>query len=124
MNNLTVIVPMLPPSVNHCYRNNGRGGRILTDEAKTFRELVYYEARSTAQLTGWELPAGALAFTLVLVFGDDRRCDIDNRIKSAIDAVALALGFDDARVRRIVIEHAGVERCRPLCEMILEAHDG
>lgn len=121
MTALTVIIPMLPPTVNHMYRPNGRGGRILTDEAKTFRELVCYEARSVASLTRWPMPKGALALRLLLTFGDNRRTDIDNRIKSALDALALSLNFDDSRVHRIVIEHAGIDKCRPLCEMILEA---
>lgn len=41
------------------------------------------------------------------------------RAKSAIDAVALALGFDDQRIDRVVIERAGYEARRPLCEMIV-----
>ena len=118
---LIVIVPMLPPTVNHMYRPDGRGGKLLTDEAKTFRELVCYEARSTANAAGWTVPMSALMFTLILIFGDNRKTDIDNRVKAGLDAVALALQFDDSRVKRIVIEHAGVEKCRPRCEMILEA---
>lgn len=46
---------------------------------------------------------------------------IDNRAKSAIDALALALGFDDSRVEDIRIRRVGVDPKRPLCEMILEA---
>lgn len=117
---LTVIVPVLPPTVNHMYAPNGRGGRILTEQAQAFRALAGYEARATAGLTGWRVPAGPLALTILLTFGDRRRADIDNRAKAALDALALALGFDDARVDEIVIRRVGVDKGRPLCEMILQ----
>jgi Holliday junction resolvase RusA-like endonuclease len=116
---LCIIVPMLPPTVNHCYRPNGRGGRILTDEAQTFRQVVALEIRDMLMRTGWQLPAGRLEFELKLTYGTRARTDIDNRAKSAIDAVALALGFDDQRIDRVVIERAGYEARRPLCEMIV-----
>lgn len=121
MTNLTIIVPMLPPSVNHMYRPNGKGGKILTDEAKTFRELVCYEARSTANAQGWKVPLAPLSLTILLTYGDDRRNDLDNRVKAAQDALSLALGFDDRRIDALTIRRVGVEKCRPLCEMILEA---
>ncbi len=61
---LCIIVPMLPPTVNHCYRPNGRGGRILTDEAQTFRQVVALEIRDMLMRTGWQLPDGRLEFEL------------------------------------------------------------
>lgn len=118
---LTVIVPILPPTINHAYRPNGRGGRLLTDELITFRGWVMIEAHTTMRRTGWQLPTGRLQLTMLLTFGTHRkRVDIDNRIKCGLDALALALGFDDSRVDRIIIERIGVDPKRPLCEMILE----
>ncbi len=117
---LVVIVPMLPPSVNHYYLLNKNGSRRLSDEARAFREYAGLEARSTASLMGWRVPAGRLKLTLLLTFGSRRKTDIDNRIKAGLDALALALGFDDSRVDRIEVERVGVEPGRPLCEMILE----
>ena len=117
---LTVVVLMLPPTVNHMYRPDGRGGKILTDQAQDFRRLAGYEARITANLTRWRVPDGSLKLTLLLTFGDRRKTDIDNRIKPALDALALALDFDDSRVDRIEVVRVGVDPRRPLCEMILE----
>jgi Holliday junction resolvase RusA-like endonuclease len=119
MQPLTIIVPMLPPSVNHMYLGNRYGGKRLSEEALKFRSKVESEAHATANGTGWKLPSGALEFTVRLTYPTKRRTDIDNRIKAALDAIALALDFDDVRIKRIVIEHAGIDPKRPLCEMIL-----
>lgn len=124
MQPLIVIVPLLPPSVNHMYASNRDGSKRLTQEALTFRQAVAAEARSTANLTGWRVPDGRLKLAIKLTFGSRARQDIDNRAKSAIDALALALGFDDVRIDRVVIERIGVEPRRPLCELILAAFDG
>lgn len=119
---LIIIVPLLPPTINHAYRPNGRGGKLLTDELITFRQEVATEARDVVRLTGWTLPDARLQLTLLLTFGTAaRRVDIDNRVKTALDALALALGFDDSLVDRIVIERVGIDKGRPLCEMVLEA---
>ena len=117
---LTVILDILPPTVNHMYAANANGGKRLTDAANAFRELAGYTARAAATRTGFR-PAPRMALTMRLTFGDRRNQDIDNRIKSALDALALALGFDDSCVDRIVIERAGYARGCPRCELILEA---
>ncbi len=124
MTSLTVIIPILPPSVNHMYQARRGGGKCLTPEALAFREAAILEARSTANGMGWRVPDGRLKIALKLTFGDLRNQDIDNRAKAGIDAVALALGFDDSRIDRVVIERVGYEKGRPLCEIILAPFDG
>jgi len=119
MKSLTVIVPILPPTVNHMYRSAGNGRKVLTDEVHAFRKHVWAEATETARLTGWTLPDGALELHMFITYGNKRNTDIDNRIKSAVDALAIALGFNDARIDRLVVERAGIEKDRPLCEMVL-----
>jgi Holliday junction resolvase RusA-like endonuclease len=119
MDKLTVIVPTLPPTINHAYKSIGKGRKALTDEALAFRQEVSAEARTTARMTGWRLPDGPLEFHLFLTYGSNRRTDIDNRVKMAIDAIALAIGFDDARIDKIEIERVGYDKGKPLCEMVL-----
>jgi Holliday junction resolvase RusA-like endonuclease len=119
MDKLTVIVPTLPPTINHAYKSIGKGRKALTDEALAFRQEVSAEARTTARMTGWRLPDGPLEFHLFLTYGSNRRTDIDNRVKMAIDAIALAIGFDDARIDKIEIERVGYDKGNPLCEMVL-----
>lgn len=120
MSALTVIVPILPPTVNHMYIATRDGGKALSDQAQAFRKLAGYEARITANTIGWTVPQGRLRLTIALTFGDRRNQDIDNRAKAGIDALALALGFDDSRIDELVIRRAGYDKGRPLCEMILE----
>lgn len=111
---------MLPPTVNHMYVQRADGGKALTNEAATFRRIVGYTARSNARRFDWTYPEGArLELTICLTFPTKRTQDIDNRVKAALDALALALGFNDSCIDRIVVERAGVVRNRPRCVMML-----
>lgn len=119
---LVMWLPMLPPSVNHLYRpGRQHGQRVLTEDARTFRALVIRDVTCQAQREGWVVPPGDLQVTIRLTFGSRARMDIDNRIKAALDAVALALGFDDQRVARLVVERVGVDPKRPACEITIQA---
>jgi Holliday junction resolvase RusA-like endonuclease len=117
---LSVTVEMLPPTVNHQYIQRADGGRALTREAETFRRLVVYVARSAARTSDWRYPAKArLELEIKLTFPTYRKSDLDNRVKSCQDALALALGFNDACIDRIIVERTPMVRNRPLCTMIL-----
>lgn len=117
---LLIAVRMLPPTVNHMYVARRQGGKALSDEARAFRELAALSARGAAQRCGWHYPPGArLELTISLTFPNRINQDIDNRVKAALDALALALGFNDSCVDRIVIGRAGTIRNQPLCEMML-----
>lgn len=43
---LRIEVPLLAPSVNHCYRNVKWGGKVLTKEAKEFKQLIGFIVRT------------------------------------------------------------------------------
>lgn len=117
---LTIIIPALPPTVNHMYAANKHGGKRLTDEAKAFREAVAEELADVCRLTRWRYVAGVpLSLTLFLTFGTHARQDGDNRLKAAADALALALGFDDRCIAAYHVYTLGVDPRRPLCEMRL-----
>ena len=116
---ISIWVRALPPTVNHYTRPNGRGGAVLTEEVNLFRQLVWAEVVNTHPRPAVP-PDARLALTMRLTFGTRRRCDIDNRAKTAIDALALALDFDDTRIDRLVVERAGYDKGRPACEMVLE----
>lgn len=113
---ITVTVAALPPTVNHMYITCRGGKKALGPEAERFRRLVLEQTTGT-QL---QVPDGPVALTVRLWFGDRRRADLDNRLKAAIDALALALRFDDSRIHEIHARREGCEPGRPRCELVLE----
>jgi Holliday junction resolvase RusA-like endonuclease len=118
MKPLTITLNVIPPSVNHMYKTSKGGARFLTPEAVAFRDEAIMQVRSAANRVGWR-PPERLAFHLRITFGNKRNVDIDNRIKAALDACALALGFNDATVDCVIAERVGVQPGRPSCQMIL-----
>ena len=90
---------MLPPTTNHMYIQLRNGGKALTPEVNDFRNQVALAVRGLAMA-----PNEDLCCTVVLTYGTKRRQDIDNRLKSLGDALALALGFDDSRITLWIAE--------------------
>jgi Holliday junction resolvase RusA-like endonuclease len=120
MKPLRLTIKMLPPTTNHAHTHTSRGV-FLTDAVKVFRLLVQNELQHAPR---WALPDGDLELTVQCVFPDKRKSDLDNRLKQAQDAIALALGFNDQRVKRIVGEYAGYDKGRPLTVLTLDAWAG
>jgi Holliday junction resolvase RusA-like endonuclease len=114
---ITIFVPALPPTSNHMYIALRGGGKALSEQAMTFRALVLTDVLCNSPRP--QVPDGPLALTVRLMFDNNRRSDLDNRLKAAIDAAALALRFDDSRISRITAERVGVDRGRPWCEIII-----
>lgn len=103
----------LPPSVNHMYVTLRRGGKALSAEAQTFRQLVALALRGTPQP-----PVAPLVLSAWFTFPNKRTGDGDNRIKALQDAIALTIGFND---KQIVEWHVYVEFGKqPRCEALLE----
>lgn len=78
----TLALPV-PQSVNHNTRPNGQGGRILTDEHKTFRQEVAY-AVYQAKI---ERLYGQLSVEIRM---NAPRMDTDNIVKPILDALQRA----------------------------------
>ena len=102
------VLPLLPPSVNHAYLPNGKGGRYMTTEARS--------ARSTFTLAA--LAAGfrsnvAATYRVELSFTmPDWALDLDGPVKLALDAM-FAEGHHDHRIIRLLVRKAvapGVSR--------------
>ena len=116
MTPITLAIDALPPTANHMYVSRGGARKALSDEAQTFRTLVAVAALGAGRPA---VPPGDLALRLVVWFPNRRRADLDNRIKSALDAAALALGFDDRRVAQIAAERRwGPARCELVLEVL------
>lgn len=96
-----------PPSVNHMYRHGYSGKRLLTKEAKTFREKVIVLVLNKWNREKAPLPiVGDIAVYIMARFPHgDRKRDIDNLLKATLDALQAAKVFcDDSQVAKMTIE--------------------
>jgi Holliday junction resolvase RusA-like endonuclease len=86
----------LPPSVNHCYESNGRGGRVLSKRAREWKKETAIIARVAAN--GWR--PRSIAYGVVFFMPDHRRRDCSNLLKTFEDAIFNdGLGVDDSHVK-------------------------
>jgi crossover junction endodeoxyribonuclease RusA len=89
MTEIALILP-LPPSVNSYWGFAG-SRRFLTLSAREFKKEVAHIASQQHINFGNK----RLSLTVTLHFKDRRKSDIDNRIKSLLDALMQAGLFDD-----------------------------
>lgn len=127
MNALTLTLPY-PPSSNHLWRHvNGR--TLISAKARAYRKAVadtVFLARVSggplsAAVTGLTLPLGGrLALTLTLIAATRNRCDLDNHIKVAQDALTYAgVWRDDAQIDELRIVRGAVDKQQPRLEAII-----
>lgn len=104
----TVTVPGAPPSVNHSYHpvkvRNKAGGVSLrmakTTDVLAYQTLVGYLVRQ-ARPPLWQAPEGYMRITYRFYL--KRSIDCDNAMKALNDAIAQAIGVNDARFLPCVI---------------------
>lgn len=108
----------VPPSLNNAYKNVKRG-RVLTKEAKDYKESAKQHIEKLARQ--FRCPVGArFALSMKLYFSSNHRRDVSNCAKLPEDALSEVLGFDDCRVDRLLVERSGVDAANPRCEITLE----
>jgi Holliday junction resolvase RusA-like endonuclease len=93
-----------PPSVNHYWRRVG-ARTLISRGGRAFRDAVcaILAARRVRPLDG------ALAVSIELFPPDHRRRDVDNALKSLLDALAHGGAYhDDSQVARLTIQRRGV----------------
>jgi crossover junction endodeoxyribonuclease RusA len=95
-----------PPNVNHSWRPNGRGGKVLTAEHKAFRD--YVAVRVVAAGLHKQPMVGRLKMTIHASEPElKRKRDLDGILKSLLDALQHAglyaddSAIDDLRILRI-----------------------
>lgn len=112
---LFIILPY-PPSVNSYWGFKG-SHRFLTKKAKDFKEIVRWKfIQSKHKGFGKE----RLTVNIVLHAPDKRIRDLDNSVKSLLDACCQAGMFDDdSQIDKITIERGAVTK-GGLCHIFIE----
>jgi crossover junction endodeoxyribonuclease RusA len=92
---------MLPPSVNHYWIFAGKR-RFVSKQGMAFRQLVKLTV-GNAHLKG------RLSCDISIMASNHRRWDLDNRLKSLLDAMQEAGLFeDDSQIDRLTIQRLPV----------------
>lgn len=111
----------IPPTTNNAYATV-RGRRVLSADGRKYKADIGRIVRHVAAQQGWRYIEGQrLAVRLRLHFPDNRRCDIANREKLAVDALAEALGFDDAMIDELLLQRGACDKAHPRCDVELRA---
>ena len=101
---MIVLTLPLPPSINTYWGFHGNR-RFLTKKANEFKDLTMKAVKEANVLNLYEQ---RLCISIYLHFADKRKADIDNRIKSLLDALVQTkmLFNDDSQVDELHIFRA------------------
>jgi len=110
-----VIVLPFPPSTNRIWRQF-KGRTILSAEGRKYRQAVQdhlWEYAPRYRVVTLDCEVSIRAFV-----PDARRRDLDNLLKASLDALTHAgLWEDDSQIKRLSIEHCGIDRENPRLEV-------
>lgn len=87
----TLTLPF-PPSVNHYFRNVGRGRTLLSKRAREYRTAVAVAVLTQGRA---ETIFGPIAVEIVAHAPDRKRRDLDNLFKGVLDSLAHAGVYSD-----------------------------
>ncbi len=96
---LIMTVP-LPPSLNHMYVNNGRGGRTLSAKSKAYLRDLRAWAKLQVEEQKWKLKDDSTWYyvDMVFYFPDRRKRDSHNQIKLLLDGLEEVVYINDRYV--------------------------
>ncbi|MDR0418334.1 MAG: RusA family crossover junction endodeoxyribonuclease [Puniceicoccales bacterium] len=90
-----------PPSLNHYYRHVGPKV-LISKEGWQYRRKVAKQLGNDENLTMYECP---IELSMELYPPDNRKRDVDNSLKSCLDALMYGkLYADDSLIRKLVVE--------------------
>lgn len=93
-----------PPSVNHYWRHVGPR-TLISRQGLAFRQEVEVRVWRSRGFQRWQPLVGPLDVEVLLYPPDQRRRDIDNALKSLLDALGHARVYeDDSQVTRLTVE--------------------
>ncbi len=103
-----------PPSVNSYWRTvmrPAKGGRqrptvLVSDEGQAYQKTVFYETIGDRGCVGNQ----RIALRILLEMPDRRRRDVDNYLKSLLDALTYARVWnDDSQIDLLIVERGQVK---------------
>ena len=108
----------LPPTVNHLYRSTKGGRRYKTAEGREYQEQV------SANIAKWwgtrEIYTGAVELRILFETANNRRWDIDNRVKALQDCLTMGgVLKDDRQVDILHVERRYTGRSRTHITLIV-----
>jgi Holliday junction resolvase RusA-like endonuclease len=90
-----------PPSLNHYYRHVGPKV-LISKEGRQYQRKVTKQLGNYENLTMYECP---IELSMELYPPDNRKRDVDNSLKSCLDALMYGkLYADDSLIRKLVVE--------------------
>lgn len=108
-----MIVLPFPPSTNRIWRQF-KGRTILSAEGRKYRANVM----ASVMEGGWRPRTSDLDVRIMAFLPDARRRDLDNLLKASLDALTHAgVWRDDSQIKRLTIEHCGIDRENPRLEV-------
>lgn len=99
----------LPPTTNNLYfsikTKSGTSRRVLTSQARTWKEKAAQVVADAAAAPGWTL-GQKQPYRVEISFSATRpfSWDLDGRLKLLLDAIAAGLGVDDRYIIGMIIE--------------------
>ena len=95
----------LPPSVNQMYRNARVNTRYKTEKTREFQEKVVALMKKNRVLPN--VFTGSIFVNVIFYVSDNRKWDIDNRLKVLFDCLQLAeIIKDDSQIDYIFAERS------------------
>ena len=120
MSNSLIFTVAIPPSVNNCFLQVKGRGRILTNEARAYKENTKRHIFAAAVIAKWRYQKGQrLAVEVRVFFKDKRPRDLGNLDKLLIDSIADACGFNDCCIDDERFIRAEIDKLNPRCEVTL-----
>ncbi|MBE3589992.1 MAG: RusA family crossover junction endodeoxyribonuclease [Firmicutes bacterium] len=121
---MRVVVPGVPPSVNHMYRRftvRGRTMDVITREAQAWMQEVRTLAAGACTHAMWRCrPRGSKVRVRIWYYWPDRRRrDTHNTLKALLDALEGIAYEDDRDALPQVMDYA-VDRGNPRIEMLID----
>ena len=111
---MTLTLPF-PPTTNHAY-TVARGRKIKTLQARHYAHEVHYRVADMIRVdpdSWYPTKSDRLYVVLTAHAPDNRKRDLANMEKLALDALFSALGVDDSQIDQLTLVRGSVDKANP-----------